>query len=39
MVLMVLPNMAETLWDCAAPMRSGSTDSPKSLLLASTVVL
>lgn len=30
MVLMVLPNMAETLWDYAAPMCSGSMDSPKS---------
>lgn len=38
-MLMMLPNMAETLWDCAAPLHSGSRDSPKSVLLASIVVL
>lgn len=38
-MLTVLPNMAETLWDCAALLHSGSRDSPKSLLLVSIVVL
>lgn len=36
---MVLANLAETLWDCAAPVHSGRRDSPMSLQLASVVVL
>lgn len=39
MELLVLPNMAETPWGCAAPVHGGSRDSPKSLLLASMVAL